>query len=60
MSYFCFPRSEQLRVAPVVVLSDEEEAELTKLVRSKRTQARLDFLSPVAFTQRYYLTQAAA
>jgi len=30
-----------LRVAPVVVLSDEEEAELSKLVRSKRTSVRL-------------------
>jgi putative transposase len=26
----------------------------------QRTQARLDYLSPVAFTQRYYLNQVAA
>jgi putative transposase len=26
----------------------------------QRTQARLDYLSPVAFTQRYYLKQLAA
>jgi putative transposase len=26
----------------------------------QRTQARLDYLSPVAFTQRYYLNQLAA
>lgn len=33
--------SKQLRVAPVVVLSEEQEAELSKLVRSKRTSLRL-------------------
>ena len=33
--------SEQLRVAPVVELSEELEAELTKLARSKRTSVRL-------------------
>jgi transposase len=41
MLYFAFPRSEQLRVAPTIVLSDEEEAELTRLVRSKVTSVRL-------------------
>ncbi|MGV1015672.1 MAG: IS630 family transposase, partial [Methyloceanibacter sp.] len=30
-----------MRVAPVVVLSEEQEAELTRLVRSKRTSVRL-------------------
>jgi len=39
--YFGLHWSEQLRVAPVVVLSDEDEAELTKLVRSKLTSVRL-------------------
>ncbi|AER54691.1 integrase catalytic subunit [Pseudoxanthomonas spadix BD-a59] len=31
----------QVRVAPEIVLSDEERAELTRLVRSKRTSVRL-------------------
>ena len=35
--YFGVHWSEQLRVAPAVELTDEQEVELTKLVRSKRT-----------------------
>jgi transposase len=41
MLYFGLPWSEQVRVAPMIVLSGEEEAELTKLARSKRTSVRL-------------------
>ena len=41
MVYFDLHWSERLRVAPVVVLSEEQEAELTRLVRSKRTSVRL-------------------
>ena len=41
MLYFGLHWSEQLRVAPVVELSEEQEAELTKLARSKRTSVRL-------------------
>ncbi len=41
MLYFDLHWSERLRVAPVVVLSEEQEAELTRLVRSKRTSVRL-------------------
>lgn len=41
MLYFSLHWSQQLRVAPVVVLSQEQEAELTRLVRSKRTSVRL-------------------
>ena len=41
MLYFGLRWSEQLRVAPVVELSEEQEAELTKLARSKRTSVRL-------------------
>jgi transposase len=41
MLYFGLHWSEQLRVAPVVALSDEQEAELAKLARSKRTSVRL-------------------
>ena len=41
MLYFGLHWSKQLRVAPVVVLSDEQEAELIKLARSKRTSVRL-------------------
>lgn len=41
MLYFGLYWSEQLRVAPVVVLSEEQEAELTRLVRSARTSVRL-------------------
>ena len=39
--YFGVHWSEQLRVAPAVELTDEQEVELTKLVRSKRTSVRL-------------------
>ena len=41
MLYFDLHWSERLRFAPVVVLSEEQEAELTRLVRSKRTRVRL-------------------
>lgn len=41
MRYFGVHWSEPLRVAPTIVLSDEEEAELTKLARSKVTSVRL-------------------
>ena len=41
MLYFGLHWSERLRVAPVVELSEEQEAELTKLARSKRTSVRL-------------------
>ena len=41
MLYFGLHRSEQLRVAPVVELSEEQEAQLIKLARSKRTSVRL-------------------
>ena len=41
MLYFGLHWREQLRVAPVVELSEEQEAELTKLARSKRTSVRL-------------------
>jgi transposase len=41
MLYFGLRWSEQLRVAPVVELNEEQEAELTKLARSKRTSVRL-------------------
>ena len=41
MLYFSLYWREQLRVAPVVELSEEQEAELIKLVRSKRTSLRL-------------------
>ena len=37
MFYFGLHRSEQLRVAPGVDLSEEQQAELTKLACSKRT-----------------------
>jgi transposase len=33
--------SEQVRVAPAIVLTDEQESELTRLARSKRTSVRL-------------------
>jgi transposase len=33
--------SEQVRVAPTIVLSDDEKAQLTKLARSKMTSVRL-------------------
>jgi transposase len=41
MLYFGLHWSEQVRVAPTIVLSDEEKAELTKLARSKMTSVRL-------------------
>ena len=41
MLYFGLHWSEQLRVAPAVVLTDEHERELTRLARSKRTSVRL-------------------
>jgi len=41
MLYFGLHWSEQLRVAPAVVLTDEQERELTRLARSKRTSVRL-------------------
>ena len=41
MLYFGLNWSEQLRVAPVVDLSEDQEARLTKLARSKRTSVRL-------------------
>jgi len=41
MIYFGVNWSEQVRVAPVVVLSEEQQQQLTKLARSKRTSVRL-------------------
>ena len=41
MLYFGLHWSEQLRVAPEVELTDEQEIELTRLARSKRTSVRL-------------------
>ncbi len=41
MIYFGLHWSDQLRVAPVVDLSKEQEAELSKLMRSRRTSVRL-------------------
>ncbi len=41
MLYFGLHRSEQLRVAPEIELTDEQEVELTRLARSKRTSVRL-------------------
>ena len=41
MLYFGLHWSEQVRVAPAVVLTDEQERELTRLARSKRTSVRL-------------------
>jgi len=41
MLYFGLHWSEQLRVAPAIVLTDEQERELTRLARSKRTSVRL-------------------
>ena len=41
MSYFGLHWSEQLRVAPRIELTDEQEVELTRLARSKRTSVRL-------------------
>jgi CRP-like cAMP-binding protein len=41
MLYFGLHWSEQLRVAPAIELTDEQEGELTRLARSKRTSVRL-------------------
>ena len=41
MLYFGLHWSEQLRVAPAIVLTNEQESELTRLARSKRTSVRL-------------------
>jgi len=41
MLYFGLHWSEQLRVAPAIALTDEQEVELTRLARSKRTSVRL-------------------
>jgi DNA replication protein DnaC len=41
MFYFGLHWSEQVRVAPAIVLTDEQERELTRLARSKRTSVRL-------------------
>jgi len=41
MVYFGLHWSEQLRVAPTIVLTDEQERELTRLARSTRTSVRL-------------------
>ena len=41
MLYFGLHWSEQLRVAPAIVLTNEQERELTRLARSKRTSVRL-------------------
>jgi transposase len=41
MLYLGLHWSEQVRVAPTIVLSDEEKAELTRLARSRRTSVRL-------------------
>ena len=41
MFYYSLYWSEQLRVAPAIELTDEQEGELTRLARSKRTSVRL-------------------
>ena len=41
MLYYGLHWSEKLRVAPTIVLTDEQESELTRLARSKRTSVRL-------------------
>jgi transposase len=41
MLYLSLHWSEQVRVAPTIVLSEEDKAELTKLARSKKTSVRL-------------------
>ena len=41
MLYFGLHWSEQLRVAPAIELTEEQEGELTRLARSKRTSVRL-------------------
>ena len=41
MLYFGLNWSEQLRVAPAIELTDEQESELTRLARSKTASVRL-------------------
>jgi len=41
MVYFGVHWSEQVRVAPAIVLTDEQAGELTRLARSRRTSVRL-------------------
>ena len=41
MLYYGLHRSEQVRVAPAIDLTNEQESELTRLARSKRTSVRL-------------------
>jgi len=41
MLYYGLHWSEQVRVAPAIELTHEQEGELTKLARSKRTSVRL-------------------
>ena len=41
MVYFGLHWSEQLRVAPTIMLTLEQKNELTRLARSKRTSVRL-------------------
>ena len=41
MLYFGLNWSEQLRIAPVIELTQEQEAELTILSRSKRASVKL-------------------
>ena len=41
MLYYGLQRSENMRVAPAISLADEQERELTRLARSKRTSVRL-------------------
>jgi DNA-binding CsgD family transcriptional regulator len=41
MIYLGLHWSEQLRVAPAIGLTDEQESELMRLTRSKRTSVRL-------------------
>jgi hypothetical protein len=41
MFYFGLHWSEQVRVAPAIVLTDEQERELNRLARSRRTRVRL-------------------
>ena len=41
MLYFGLHWSEHVRVAPAIVLTDEQKSELTRLARSKRTSVRL-------------------
>ena len=41
MLYYGLHWREQVRVAPTIELTDEQERELTKLAHSKRTSVRL-------------------